>query len=47
VISAPYADRKGNIYFRDASTISECVEAARAARHNGGLVLVSVCGLID
>jgi propionate CoA-transferase len=47
LISAPYADRKGNIYFQHASTISEIVEAARAARHNRGLVLVSVCGFVD
>ncbi len=47
LINAPYADRHGNIYFRDASTISENVEAVRAARHNNGLALVSVSGLID
>jgi propionate CoA-transferase len=47
LINAPYSDRDGNIYFHHAATISENVEAARAARHNGGLVLVSVCGLID
>jgi propionate CoA-transferase len=47
LINAPYADRDGNIYFRNASTISENVEAALAARQNGGLVLVSVSGLIE
>lgn len=47
VLSAPYADREGNIYFRNASTITEMVDAARAARHNGGLVLVAVCDLVD
>jgi propionate CoA-transferase len=47
LISAPYADRDGNVYFRHASTISENVEAARAARKNGGLVLVSVSGLVE
>jgi propionate CoA-transferase len=47
LINAPYADSQGNIYFQNASTISENVEAARAARHNGGLVLVSVSRLID
>lgn len=47
LFSAPYADRDGNIYFHNAATITENVEAARAARHNGGLVLVSVSGLID
>jgi propionate CoA-transferase len=47
LISAPYADREGNVYFRHASTISENVEAARAARQNGGLVLVTVSGLVE
>ena len=47
MMNAPYADRDGNIYFHNASTISENVEAARAARHNGGLVFVSVSGLVD
>lgn len=47
LFSAPYADRDGNIYFHNAATITENIEAARAARQNGGLVLVSVAGLID
>ncbi len=47
LFSAPYADRGGNIYFRDAVTITENVEAARAARKNGGLVLVAVAGLVE
>jgi len=47
LFSAPYADRDGNIYFHNAATITENIEAARAARHNGGLVMVSVSGLID
>ena len=47
LINAPYADHDGNIYFQNAATISENIEAARAARHNGGLALVSVSGLID
>ena len=47
LFSAPYADRDGNIYFHNAATITENVEAARAARKNGGIVLVSVAGLID
>jgi len=47
LFSAPYADRDGNIYFHNAATITENIEAARAARHNGGLALVSVAGLID
>ena len=47
LFSAPYADRDGNIYFHNAATITENIEAARAARRNGGLVLAAVSGLID
>lgn len=47
LINAPYADRDGNVYFRNAATISENVEAAQAARRNGGRVLVAVSGLIE
>jgi len=47
LFSAPYADRDGNIYFHNAATITENIEAAHAARRNGGLVMVSVADLID
>jgi propionate CoA-transferase len=47
LFSAPYADRDGNIYFHNAATITENIEAARAARRNGGLTMAAVCGLID
>jgi len=47
LFSAPYADRDGNIYFHNAATITENIEAARAARRNGGLACVAVSGLID
>jgi propionate CoA-transferase len=46
-INAPYADRDGNVYFSKAATISENADAARAARKNGGLVIVAVSGLVD
>jgi propionate CoA-transferase len=46
VISAPWADAAGNVYFHDAATITENREAARAAKANGGRVLVSVAGVI-
>ena len=46
-VSAPYADRDGNIYFRNAAAITECVEAARAARRNGGLAIVAVADLVE
>jgi propionate CoA-transferase len=47
LFSAPYADRDGNIYFHNAATITENIEAARAARRNGGLAMAAVSGLID
>ena len=47
LINAPYADREGNIYFKNAATITENIEAARAAKKNGGLAMVSVSALID
>ncbi len=43
---APYADHEGNIYFHNAATHTENVPGARAARANGGKVLVSVCDVI-
>jgi propionate CoA-transferase len=46
VMSAPWADAAGNIYFQDAATITENREAAQAAKANGGRVLVSVAGVI-
>ncbi len=47
IINAPYADPAGNIYFRHAATLTESLEAARAANFNGGVVLVSVADVID
>jgi propionate CoA-transferase len=46
-INAPYADRDGNIYFRNAAAITECVESARAARRNGGIAIVAVADLVE
>ncbi len=47
IFSAPYADREGNIYFKNAATITENFEAAHAAKANGGRVLVTVCDIIE
>ena len=47
ILSAPYADTQGNIYFKNASTITENHEAVQAARANGGVVLVTVCGIME
>ena len=44
---APYADREGNIYFKHASSRSECIEAAMAANKNGGKVIVWVSDIIE
>ena len=46
IINAPYADEDGNVYFRNAATMTESLEAARAARFNGGTVLVCVADLV-
>lgn len=45
IFSAPAADRKGNIYTKNCSVLCESLEIARAARRNGGKVIVNV-GLI-
>ncbi len=47
LISAPYVDREGNIYFGSSPTITENREIAAAAHHNGGKVLVTVGAFID
>ncbi|HON59725.1 MAG TPA: CoA-transferase [Smithella sp.] len=47
VFSAPYADREGNIYFKNAALITENLDAAYAAKANGGRVLVTVCDIIE
>lgn len=43
----PYADAKGNIYFKDAASLTESIEAVHAARYNGGKALITVCDIID
>ncbi len=47
VFNAPYADREGNIYYRDAAVITENTESALAAKKNGGQVFVSVGRIIE
>ena len=46
LISAPYADRHGNIYVRNAACLTEIRDSARAVKANGGMVLVTVAGVI-
>ena len=45
VFSAPAADRMGNIYIKNCAVLCESMEIAKAARKNGGKVIVNV-GLI-
>lgn len=47
LFNAPYADHDGNVYFTHAATISENVEAARAARANGGLAMAAVSAIVE
>ena len=47
IFYAPYADSEGNIYYKNASCLSECTEVAMAARNNGGKVIVFVSDIID
>jgi propionate CoA-transferase len=47
LINAPAADRMGNIYSRGSAILAENPEAARAARRNGGKVIVNVGLLVD
>lgn len=45
IFNAPAADRKGNIYTKNCAVLCESMEIAKAARKNGGKVIVNV-GLI-
>ncbi|MFA7691467.1 MAG: hypothetical protein GX117_05755 [Candidatus Hydrogenedentes bacterium] len=47
LLNAPSADSQGNIYVRNASMIAESMEIVRAARHNGGLVIVNVASVVE
>lgn len=44
--NASYADEEGNIYFHHSTILSESLQAAAAARRNGGKVMVSVGAII-
>jgi propionate CoA-transferase len=46
LMSAPYADAEGNIYFHDAASWTENIDSAHAARANGGKVLVTVSKIV-
>ncbi len=47
LFNAPYADREGNIYLKNASAITEIKESALAACHNGGMVIATVSEIIE
>lgn len=42
IISASYADKEGNIYFKESACLTESREIARAAKANGGKVIAIV-----
>ncbi len=46
IFNAPYADADGNIYKRNAATVTEDLEASMAAKRNGGKVLACVADII-
>jgi propionate CoA-transferase len=47
LLSAPYADQQGNLYFHGEPLISENYEVVKAARANGGKVIAMVGEIID
>ena len=47
IINAPAADKKGNIYIKNAAMLCESREIVRAACHNKGVVIVNVGLIVD
>jgi propionate CoA-transferase len=47
VFSAPAADRKGNIYVKNCAVLAESWEIAKAAKRNGGKVIVNVGRIVE
>ncbi|HOV74736.1 MAG TPA: CoA-transferase [Candidatus Hydrogenedentes bacterium] len=47
MFNAPSADREGNIYMRHTAMLAESREIAKAARANGGLVIVNVGYVVE
>lgn len=47
MFGAPSADREGNVYLRNASIIGESFDVVRAARRNGGRVIVNVGRVVE
>lgn len=46
LLSAPYADAEGNIYFKNASTITENIPSIHSVRRHGGRVMVAVSAIL-
>lgn len=47
IFNAPAVDRQGNVYMKNAAMIGEAAEAARAAKRNGGRVIVNAGLIVD
>ncbi len=47
LFNAPAADRKGNIYFKEASVIGDSYSIAKAAKRNGGRSIVNVGRIVE
>ena len=47
ILNAPSADRHGNVYFAGAAALCESREIVRAAKRNGGRVLVNVGTIVE
>jgi propionate CoA-transferase len=47
IFNAPAADRKGNIYVKNAAMVCEAMPNAKAAKQNGGQVIVNVSKIVD
>ena len=45
-LMATYADPDGNVYMKESAIYTEVLEGALAARANGGVVIISVTGVI-
>jgi len=46
LFNAPWADAEANLYFGEAATLTESIEAARVARRNGGMVAAVVADVV-
>jgi len=47
IFNAPAADHKGNIYVKNCAVLCESLEIAKAARRNGGKVIVNVGQVVE